>query len=81
MVSPDSNRTTLYLGFEQLSTIEFPHVSGGLKRMKREWVIPAINFPENDRGPYPKFMVKVTTVVSSKLNSFECIFTKCICSD
>uniref|UniRef100_A0A8C4HW19 Cadherin-1 n=1 Tax=Dicentrarchus labrax TaxID=13489 RepID=A0A8C4HW19_DICLA len=45
---------------EQLPTFEFPHVSGGLKRMKREWVIPPINFPENDNGPYPQFMVKVT---------------------
>ncbi|XP_051239391.1 B-cadherin [Dicentrarchus labrax] len=44
---------------EQLPTFEFPHVSGGLKRMKREWVIPPINFPENDNGPYPQFMVKI----------------------
>ncbi|KAK6288457.1 hypothetical protein J4Q44_G00388440 [Coregonus suidteri] len=42
-----------------LPVLNFPKSSGGLKRRKRDWVIPPINFPENDRGPFPKDMVQI----------------------
>lgn len=45
-----------------LPVLNFPKSSGGLKRRKRDWVIPPINFPENDRGPFPKIMVQVSVL-------------------
>uniref|UniRef100_A0A4W3IMC4 Cadherin-4 n=1 Tax=Callorhinchus milii TaxID=7868 RepID=A0A4W3IMC4_CALMI len=31
----------------------------GLKRQKRDWVIPPINVPENSRGPFPLQLVRI----------------------
>ncbi|KAG9352498.1 hypothetical protein JZ751_020912 [Albula glossodonta] len=42
-----------------LPVLVFPQSSKGLKRRKRDWIIPPINFPENDRGPFPKPMVQI----------------------
>ncbi|KAG7455190.1 hypothetical protein MATL_G00253960 [Megalops atlanticus] len=33
--------------------------NGLLKRMKRDWVIPPINVPENSRGPFPQELVRI----------------------
>ncbi|XP_041077636.1 B-cadherin-like isoform X2 [Polyodon spathula] len=37
----------------------FPQSSTGLKRQKRDWVIPPISVSENERGPFPKFVVQI----------------------
>uniref|UniRef100_A0A2K6MB51 Cadherin-4 n=1 Tax=Rhinopithecus bieti TaxID=61621 RepID=A0A2K6MB51_RHIBE len=31
----------------------------GLRRRKRDWVIPPINVPENSRGPFPQQLVRI----------------------
>uniref|UniRef100_A0A3P9HF10 Cadherin domain-containing protein n=1 Tax=Oryzias latipes TaxID=8090 RepID=A0A3P9HF10_ORYLA len=41
----------------------FPKSSNGLRRRKRDWVIPPINVPENSNGPFP---LKMVTIRSSE---------------
>uniref|UniRef100_A0A8C9T8Q0 Cadherin-4 n=1 Tax=Scleropages formosus TaxID=113540 RepID=A0A8C9T8Q0_SCLFO len=47
----------------QLGIITFPQKqltgSSGLRRQKRDWVIPPINVPENSRGPFPQMLVSI----------------------
>ncbi|XP_069739789.1 cadherin-4-like isoform X2 [Narcine bancroftii] len=48
---------------EQLDNTLFPwrqpQISSGLRRHKRDWVIPPINVPENSRGPFPIHLVRI----------------------
>ncbi|KAM6057924.1 cadherin-1 [Chlamydotis macqueenii] len=41
------------------SVLTFPEPGHGLRRHKRDWVIPPINCPENERGPFPKKLVQI----------------------
>ncbi|XP_068267586.1 cadherin-1-like isoform X2 [Nyctibius grandis] len=42
-----------------LDVLTFPEPGHGLRRQKRDWVIPPINCPENERGPFPKKLVQI----------------------
>ncbi|XP_065518842.1 cadherin-1-like [Lathamus discolor] len=42
-----------------LGVLTFPKPGRGLHRQKRDWVIPPINCPENERGPFPKKLVQI----------------------
>ncbi|KAJ8263244.1 hypothetical protein COCON_G00157010 [Conger conger] len=44
---------------EKTPVLLMPHSSKGLKRRKRDWLIPPINIPENSRGPFPQKIVQV----------------------
>lgn len=53
---------------QQLPEILFPWRSvivkgdGTVRRVKRDWVIPPINVPENSRGQFPEDLVRVRSI-------------------
>ncbi|XP_043843962.1 cadherin-1 [Dromiciops gliroides] len=44
---------------EEREVLMFPPSRPGLKRQKRDWVIPPISCPENEKGPFPKTLVQI----------------------
>uniref|UniRef100_A0A2K5PX32 Cadherin-1 n=1 Tax=Cebus imitator TaxID=2715852 RepID=A0A2K5PX32_CEBIM len=42
-----------------VEVLTFPNSSHGLRRQKRDWVIPPISCPENEKGPFPKNLVQI----------------------
>ncbi|KAJ8417777.1 hypothetical protein AAFF_G00226200 [Aldrovandia affinis] len=56
-ITPEQPKST-----PALPVLVFPKSSKGLRRRKRDWIIPPINFPENDRGPFPKYMVQFRSI-------------------
>lgn len=48
--------------------------ANGLRRQKRDWVIPPINVPENSRGPFPHMLVRVSDAsdrLSKRVHTFR----------
>ncbi|XP_031425148.1 cadherin-1-like isoform X2 [Clupea harengus] len=45
----------------------FPKSFGGLRRRKRDWIIPVIKIAENTRGPFPELLVQIKTSHSKEL--------------
>uniref|UniRef100_A0A671VYX5 Cadherin 2, type 1, N-cadherin (neuronal) n=1 Tax=Sparus aurata TaxID=8175 RepID=A0A671VYX5_SPAAU len=58
-------QVTLSVALPPLGLILFPWRStvvrgdGSLRRLKRDWVIPPINVPENSRGQFPEDLVRI----------------------
>ncbi|XP_040471365.1 cadherin-1-like isoform X4 [Falco naumanni] len=51
----------------------FPEHGHGLQRQKRDWVIPPINCPENERGPFPKKLVQIKSNKNKETTVFYSI--------
>ncbi|KAL3972420.1 XC chemokine receptor 1 [Sarotherodon galilaeus] len=59
----DSVNLTENANDPQVPVLQFPKSGGGLRRRKRDWVIPPLNVPENQRGTYP---LKVAQIRSNE---------------
>ncbi|XP_062966906.1 cadherin-1 isoform X2 [Cynocephalus volans] len=42
-----------------VEVLTFPDSFHGLRRQKRDWVVPPISCPENEKGPFPKNLVQI----------------------
>ncbi|XP_047198383.1 cadherin-1-like [Hippoglossus stenolepis] len=59
----DSANNTENATTPEVPVLNFPKSGDGLRRRKRDWVVPDINVPENLRGPYP---LKVSQIRSNE---------------
>ncbi|XP_044843440.1 cadherin-1-like isoform X3 [Mauremys mutica] len=57
----------------QAAGLTVPKASPGRKRQKRDWVIPPIKCPENERGPFPKTLVQIKSNRDKEIRVFYSI--------
>ncbi|MBN3293919.1 CADH4 protein, partial [Polypterus senegalus] len=50
--------------------------SSGLKRQKRDWVIPPVNVPENSRGPFPQMLVRPNLCMGFPPNTLDLTYLR-----
>ncbi|XP_029464186.1 B-cadherin-like isoform X2 [Rhinatrema bivittatum] len=53
--------------------LTFPESGPGLRRLKRDWVIPPISVSENEKGPFPKEVVQIKSNKDKKNKIFYSI--------
>ncbi|XP_004459660.1 cadherin-1 [Dasypus novemcinctus] len=53
--------------------LTFPSSHGSLRRQKRDWVIPPINCPENQKGPFPQKLVQIKSNRDKEIKVFYSI--------
>ncbi|VCX39725.1 unnamed protein product, partial [Gulo gulo] len=56
-----------------MKVLTFPRAHFGPRRQKRDWVVPPISIPENDRGPYPKMVAQVKSNKNKEIQVFYSI--------
>ncbi|XP_022367183.1 cadherin-1 isoform X2 [Enhydra lutris kenyoni] len=57
----------------QTEVLTFPNSQRGLRRQKRDWVIPPISCPENEKGPFPKNLVQIKSNRDKEIKVFYSI--------
>ncbi|XP_016308464.1 B-cadherin [Sinocyclocheilus anshuiensis] len=56
-------------GSHYVSMTVIPKTSNSMIRRKRAWLIPPVSISENDKGPFPKEVVKMKSTAAASINA------------
>uniref|UniRef100_A0A8D2JI68 Cadherin-1 n=1 Tax=Varanus komodoensis TaxID=61221 RepID=A0A8D2JI68_VARKO len=62
-----------FSGIAHTQVLTFPKSGPGLRRQKRDWVIPPITCSENEKGPFPKALVQIRSSKAKEITVFYSI--------